>query len=377
MTRVNLPGQFNVRRSAVSIERLEPREMFAGQQTQYVFTYLTSNVATATPIVDSNLINGWGLALSPAGTFVVADNGTGVTTAYDAGGNQSPSSTAPLVVTIPPGAASTTGISAPTGVVLNTSKSFAISSGGKSGVASYLFVTEDGTIAGYNPAVNSAAAVTVVDASASGAVYKGLAVVGTGKKAQILAANFHTGQIDVYNAQYQLVSSNTAFHDLQVPVGYAPFNVETVAGKIYVTYAMQDANKHDDVAGAGHGFVDVYSTKGILLQRFAPQATSLGGTGPFNSPWAVVKAPAGFGSLGGDILVGNFGDGSIDAFNNQGALVAVMQGTNGAVMAQGLWGLAFGKGSHRNTLYFASGPGNEADGAIGTIALPAKVHKHG
>ncbi len=376
MMRVNLPLQSRARPSDSVIERLEARQMFAAGQTLYVQTYLTSNVSAATPIVDLNLVNGWGLALTPDGKFLISDNGTGVATEYDASGNQIPSATAPLVVTIPPGAASTTGISTPTGLVLNTSKSFSISSGGKSGVASYLFATEDGTIAGYNASINPTAAVTVVDASASSAVYKGLAVTGSRKNAQILAANFRTGHVDIYNTKFQLLSSPTAFRDLQVPVGYAPFNIQSISGKVYVTYAMQDANKQDDVAGAGNGYVDVFSTSGKLLQRLDPLATVQGRTGPFNSPWAVVKAPAGFGSLGGDILVGNFGDGSIDAFNNAGALVATMQGSNGAVSFQGLWGMVFGKGPHRNTLYTASGPGSEADGALGTVTLPAKTHKH-
>ncbi len=374
MSKVDLRRQTTVATLFSTIERLEPREMFAAQ-TLYVQTYLTSNVAAATPIVDANLVNGWGLALTPDGKFVIADNGTGVATEYDAAGNQSPSATAPLVITIPPGAASTTGISTPTGVVLNSSKSFAINSGGKIAVASYLFATEDGTIAGYNGSVDSTAAVTVVDASASSAVYKGLAVIGSGKNAQILAANFRTAQVDVYNTKYQLMNSATGFKDLEVPVGYAPFNIESIGGKVYVTYAMQDANQLNEIDGTGNGFVDVFSTKGKLLQRLAPQATALGATGPFNSPWAIVKAPAGFGSLGGDILVGNFGDGSIDAFNSQGALVAVMQGSSGEVSFQGLWGMAFGKGPHRNSLYTASGPGSETDGALGAVTLPPKTHK--
>ncbi len=372
MTRVNLPGQSSVRRSVAVIERLERRELFASTPTLFTAAPLVTDGVLTAPHTDPKLINAWGIAPNPSnGGFAVAANGTGVVSSYDAAG--APTSAA---ITVPAPVGSTSA-AAPTGLVLNTAKSaFKITSGGTSAPATYLVATENGTIAGINTSVNATSALTGVDASTNGAVYKGLAVLGSGKSAQILAANFHNATVDVYDSKFQPVSTAAKFRDQSIPVGFAPFNVQVIANKVYVTYAMQDTAKHDDLAGAGNGYVDVFSTKGILMQRLAPQATALGGTRPFNSPWGLAKSPAGFGTLGNTILVANFGDGTIDAFNRAGALVAVMQGTSGQqIQIRGIWGLAAGAGKHHNALYLTAGLASETEGVLATLIAQARTKK--
>jgi uncharacterized protein (TIGR03118 family) len=222
-----------------------------------------------------------------------------------------------------------------------------------------------------------------VDNSASGAVYKGLALLtvpsgNTLPAGQYLfATNFHAGTVEIYNSSYQAVTAPTgAFQDPTIPAGFAPFGIQAINGNLYVTYTKQDAEKHDDVAGAGNGYVDVFSPSGILLQR-------LGGPGvqpELNSPWGVVQAPANFGTFSNDILVGNFGDSHISAFNpTTGAFVGQISNAQGQPMtftggfqgsSIGLWGISFGNGNGSgatNTLYFNSGINDEADGVFGSI----------
>src|SRR5207247_10089243 len=237
------------------------------------------------------------------------------------------------------------------------------------------FASEDGTISGWNPAVppppTSTHAQVAVDNSASGAVYKGLAIAVTSVGDRLYATNFHAGTVDVFDASFHAVPGG--FTDPDLPAGYAPFGIRALGGVIYVTYALQDADKHDDVAGVGHGFVNAFDTDGHLLRRVASR-------GRLNSPWGLALAPADFGQFSGNLLVGNFGDGHINAFDlarfaGNGELQprGQLHAADGPPIAiDGLWALAFGNGASAgptNALFFTAGPFDEADGLFGKLVV--------
>jgi uncharacterized protein (TIGR03118 family) len=343
-------------RARLVVERLEGRSLLSAG---YVQTNLVSDIPGAAQATDANLVNPWGIALAPGEPFWVSDNGTGKSTLYDGAG-----AVQPLVVTIPAPTAGAT--AAPTGVVFNPSNTFSVSAGGKSGASAFIFATEDGTIAGWSPAVNSTQAVIAVDRSAAGAVYKGLAIGSSAAGTFLYATDFHNGTVDVFNTSFAKVSLAGSFSDPSIPAGFAPFGVQNIGGSLFVTYAKQNDEKHDDVAGAGNGYVDVFDTSGNLVKRFASQ-------GALDSPWGLAQAPASFGALGGDILVGNFGDGTINAFDpNSGAPLGPLQGASGQTLAiPGLWGLTFGtggSGGSTGTLYFTAGTDHEQHGLFGSLA---------
>jgi uncharacterized protein (TIGR03118 family) len=302
---------------------------------------LVSDLPGVADRVDPNLVNPWGIAYGPTTPFWIADNHTGVSTVYDGNGVQTRTAVAI------PGPAGSKLPGAPTGVVFNSTTDFAVTPGQP---AKYIFATEDGTIAAWN---SGAAAVLKGDLSALGTVYKGLALGSSGGKNYLCATNFNAGRVDVFDANFTPVALAGSFTDPNLPAGFAPFNIQNIGGKLYVTYALPDAAKHDDVSGPGNGYVNVFDTGGNLLQRLVSK-------GPLNSPWGVVLAPAGFGGFGGALLVGNFGDGRINAFNPAtGAwLGALRDGSGKALEIEGLWGLIFGNGSRAgdtHTLYFAAG----------------------
>lgn len=312
---------------------------------------------------DPNLVNPWGLSFNPGGDVWVADNGTGVATLYD--GLGTPQS---LVVTIPPPDGGTPP-SAPNGNVFNfanvDASLFVVSKGMSSGPALFFFSTEDGTISGWNPTVDLNNAILVVDNSMNGTVYKGLALAGSGGGLMLYATDFHNNQVDVFDTSFKPVTTPGGFRDREIPRGFAPFNIQNILGNLYVTYAKQDAEKHDDVAGPGNGFVDVFSPDGFLIQRFARR-------GVLNSPWGLVLAPAGFGKFSGNLLVGNFGDGRIHAFDfPTGTPLGTLRAPDRSpLVIDGLWGLHFGNGvadQPPTTLYFASGPDQENHGLYGSI----------
>lgn len=306
----------------------------------YVQTNLTSDLPGVAANQDTNLVNSWGIAAGPATPFWVADNGTGVATIYNGSG-----SALSLVVTVPPPAGSAD-TAAPTGIVFNGTTSF--------GGSHFIFATEDGTISSWTSGTSA-----VLQATTPNAVYKGLAIGNNGTSNLLYAANFAAGKIDVFNSSFSSVSVPGGFNDPSIPPGFAPFDIKTIDGQLYVTYAMQDAAKHDDVAGPGNGFVDVFDTNGNLVRRLATG-------GALNSPWGLAVAPSTFGAFGGDLLVGNFGDGTINAFNlTTGALLGQLNDSNGSLLVnQGLWGLEFGNGVQGldpNTLYFTAGiPGPDS-----------------
>jgi len=298
-------------------------------------------------VVDPNLIDAWGLSQSPGGAVWVSDNGTGLSTVYNRTNGQIQS----LVVTIPQGA--------PTGnVYVPSSIDFQLTENGKSGAAAFLFDSEAGVISGWAPSVDASNAIVGVNNSSAGAVYKGLAL-DTGTQ-QLYAANFSQNKIEVYNTQFQLVSS---FTDTSLPARYAPFNIVDVNGTLYVAFAERDKSGKNEVDGAHKGYVDVFNTSGQLQSHLIAK-------GFLNAPWGMQIAPSGFGSYGGDLLVGNFGNGWINVYDpTKGTWLATLQGKKGPLTIQGLWSLDNGPGTGQ--VSFSAGPGAEAHGLLGIIE-PAK-----
>lgn len=337
-----------------------------GSQGFYQQTNLVSDLDGVAKFKDAHLVNAWGLVHGPATPWWISDNGAGVSTLYDGNGNAfPPPPTGPLVVTIPPPASAPPGtLAAPTGVVFNGTSGFVVSKGSNSGASRFIFSTEDGTIAGWNPAVDPTHAVLAVDRSAvgAGAVYKGLAIGSTKDGTFLYATNFRFGKIEMFDANFHLVSS---FTDQQLPVGYAPFGIQSIGGNLYVTFALQDAAKHDDVAGQGHGFVDVFSTSGQLMRRLISH-------GQLNSPWGLALAPASFGIFSNDLLVGNFGNGRINVYDpNTGERLGQLKSQAGdPIVIDGLWALEFGNDAiagPSNVLFFTAGIDGEMHGLFGKI----------
>jgi uncharacterized protein (TIGR03118 family) len=338
----------------------------------YHQTNLVSDLPGLAPLQDPQLINPWGLSASPTSPIWVSDNNAGVTTLYTGAGNKvnpPPFGEPSVEIPAPDGGPGGT----PTGTVFNTafsptSHDFVITQGSKSAPSLFLFATEDGTVLGWNPGVGGASATIAADRSTAtdiggdvGAVYKGLTNGSVGSTNYLYASNFRFGTVDVFDGQFQLQTWAGAFTDPSIPNGYAPFGIQNIGGLIYVTYAQQKGDKHDDVKGPGHGFVDVYSTSGALLQRLASG-------GALNSPWGLASAPAGFGNFHGDILVGNFGDGKISAFTPAGTFRGQLKSeTSAPIQIDGLWGLRFGTGVDVSSLFFAAGLDGETHGLFGKI----------
>lgn len=314
---------------------------------------LTSDIPAVAAFTDANLVNPWGLSIGPSGPWWVSDNGTGLSTLYIASG--APQS---LVVSIP--SATGQGTGTPSGTVYNASTTdFKI----HNFATPFLFCTEDGTISGWY--TGTIAFITVNNNN--GAVYKGMALASASGANYLYVANFHAGTVEVYDGTYAAHSFGpNAFVDSSLPSGYAPFNIQLIPGnKLVVTYAKQDAAKHDDVPGPGNGYVDVYDTQGNLQFRLAHNLF-------LNSPWGVVVAPTGFQGFAGDLLIGNFGSGLITAYNaSTGAWIGNMLNVNNLpVQIDGLWALAFGNGGSggpATTLFYTAGPYGEAHGIFGAI----------
>lgn len=336
----------------------------------YRQTNLVSDIQGLAKFTDAHLKNPWGLSSSSSSPIWVSDNNAGVTTLYRGDGTAvTKANGEQLAPTIPAPGGGPGG--SPTGTVFNPTNEFVVTKNKMSGKAFFLFATEDGVIAGWNPTVDIDNAVLAVDNSAAtdstgdvGAVYKGLAIGSVGSANFLYAANFRFGRIDVFNGQFKPATLPGSFSDPSIPAGFAPFGIQNINGQLVVTYAKQNAAKHDDVKGAGNGFVDVYSTSGGLLRRFATQGT-------LNSPWGLALAPASFGNFHGDLLIGNFGDGRINAYTAGGVFRGQLKSeTKAPIQIDGLWGLRFGNGGAGgsvNTLFFAAGINDEADGLFGTI----------
>lgn len=352
---------FRVPAALALAEPLENRSMFAVSPVPvFTNTPLVSDGSVSAAHTDANLVNPWGIAFNKSDVMWVGDNGTGVSTVYDTAGNLG----AP-VVTLPPAAGGSTN-AAVTGVVFNSggSKAFRITSGGAVTSPEYLFVSEDGTIAGWGPD-NGSTAINVIDNSASAAEYKGVAMTGKGKKARLYAANFHTGAIEIYDSNFQPVTIAGGFTDPTLPAGFAPFNVQTIGNRIYVTYAAKsDPNATDEIDAPGQGVVNVFDTKGRLRQRLATG-------GNLNAPWAITR---GIGHYKNDFLVGNFGDGTISIFDKRGNdLGHAIDNTGNTLVIDGLWGLAYGVHHDKNNLFYTAGPNDEAGGLLGMLTLNKSV----
>ena len=325
------------------------------QANPYTVHALVSDGATVSaPATDSNLVNSWGLVAGPTTPWWSANNGTNTSTLYSGTGSK-----VALTVAVAGG---------PTGTVFNGSATdFVISQNGKSGVARFLFATEAGTVVGWSPTVNAAAAVTGADRSSGGAIYKGLATTND----RLYASDFHNARVDVFDASFGLMTLPGAFQDPKVPKGFAPFGIQALGGNIFVTYAKQDAAAKDDVPAPGQGYVDEFTPDGQLV---AQVVNSQKKNAPLNAAWGLALAPTGFGNFAGDLLVGNFGNGRVSAYAQSGSKwvykgqLRVADGTPIAI--DGLWGIAFGNGSASGpttSLYFLSGPGAEKHGLFGSI----------
>ena len=319
----------------------------AGADNEYTVHPLASSVAGMAPTTDPNLVNAWGLTASPTSPWWIADNGTSVSTLYRADG-----SIVPLVVQVPV---------RPTGTVF-------WATGAR---ARFVFDTEAGQIRGWLPAQGNQT-IVLADRSSVGAIYKGLALATTAAGDRFYATDFHNGRVDVFDANFALVIAADAFVDSDLPSGYAPFGVQTIGSRVFVTYAKQGPDAVDEIHGQGKGFVDAYDTSGNILARVAQH-------GQLDAPWGLALAPANFGRFSGDLLVGNFGDGQINAyaemangrFEHRGEL---RDASGKSLSIDGLWALQFGHGAPNNgptnTLFFTAGPNDESAGLFGSITAP-------
>jgi uncharacterized protein (TIGR03118 family) len=309
---------------------------------------------------DTNLVNAWGLAAGPTTPWWVSDNGAGVSTLYNAAGAK-----IPLTVTVG---------DAPTGLVFNTTgltdpTAFDLK-GGDGKASLFLFDSEAGTITAWNRSLGTAAEVEV-DGSAQGAVFKGLAIASTSAGPRLYATDFHNRRVDVFDGSWAPVHRPFQFFDPTIPPNYAPFGIQAIGGRVFVTYAKTQPKSNDEQHGPGFGFVDSFdAATGILDGKVAIR-------GALDAPWGIAPAPAGFGDLGGDILVGNFGDGHVNAYRPiLGGLLYLPAGplrdaSGKPIWIDGLWALEFGTGSANGgptgTLFFTAGPDDESNGLFGTI----------
>jgi uncharacterized protein (TIGR03118 family) len=312
--------------------------------------------------INPDVVNAWGLVSGPTTPWWIVDNGTGKSTLYNVA-----TGTFPLTVTVP-GAGGAQGN--PTGIVFNGGSGFVVNNGVGTSAARFIFASEDGTLSAFR----GVPVVTVVpnaQAPAHGAIYKGLAIDSDTNGQFLYATDFHNGAVDIFDASFHAVSMPGAFTDPTLPAGFAPFGIQNINGTIYVTYALQDEDKEDDVAGPGNGFVDAFTTSGAFIRRVASM-------GELNSPWGLALAPANFGRFSGDLLIGNFGDGRIHAFREEDGefeAVGLLHSAGGKpIQIDGLWALQFGHGASAssangltNTLFFTAGPAEEEHGLFGSI----------
>jgi uncharacterized protein (TIGR03118 family) len=332
------------------------REAGAGT---YVRTNLVSDIPGRAQITDPNLVNAWGASYGPGTPLWVSDNGTNVSTLYSGGVHGGTQSIVPLVVHIPGGV--------PTGQVFNPTKQFVVKSpDGSKAPALFLFVGESGHLTGWAPDVPGPAPSTHAQNAVvrHSAVYKGLALARTDRGPRLYAANFASGAVDVFNGRFHRVMTRGNFADRRLPRGYAPFNVAVLRSKVYVAFARQTPGSVDEMHGPGLGRVDVFTRNGVLLRR-------LGHHDQLNAPWGLTIAPRHFGAHSGDLLVGNFGDGRVHAYNPRTlAPTGVLRNrAHHAIVIDGLWALLPGNGTEaaHNQVVFTAGPGDEAHGLLGTL----------
>jgi uncharacterized protein (TIGR03118 family) len=388
------PRPIRLRTFRPTLEPLEERSLLDAGMTGFTVANLVSDLAGVAAHTDVNLVNPWGFAETAGGRFQVAANGSGDTLRLNAQG----ATLGPAVVLQPPLGSPPGATTSPNGVFLNTTPDFVISDDGKSAPAEFIFSTEDGTLVAFNPKVDPKEAILTAQAS-DGAVYKLLAEASNANGNFLFATDFHNNKIDVFDKNFDKVTLGQngwgTFTDPNEPAGYAPFGIKLInvggQDRLFVTYAKQDAAGHDDVAGPGNGFIDEFDTSGHFIQRFAT-GSAVGGTAPLNSPIGMTIAPAGFGpngKFGGALLVGNFGDSHVSAFDlktgqflgqlsdAQGNPLTLNGGVGSSSGSKGLWGIAFGNGhggTNPNALYFAAGINNENDGLFGKVTMTDGGH---
>lgn len=320
----------------------------------YQKTLLVSDISGLAKYTDPHLVDSWGVSFAPGGPFWVSDAITSVATVYNGQGTPQP-----LVVTIPPPAGGT--VALPTGNVYNgSSNAFIVSENGNSGASLFLFDTLTGTISGWSPNVDQTHAILAVDNSKEGAVYTGLAIGGNKSGPLLYAANFALGTIDVFDKNFAPKKLHGSFSDPAIPKGYAPFNIQPIGGDLYVMYARQDR-----VPGKGFGFVDIFGMNGNFIKRLISQSE-------LNLPWGITLAPSNFGKFSNDLLVGNFGNGRMNAFDpSTGAFLGTLTNKKGKPFAfNRLWTLIFGNGGQggkTNQLFFTAGIHQETHGLFGVI----------
>ncbi len=323
---------------------------------------LVSDLPGVALLQDTNLVNAWGISFGPTGPFWVSSTEKGLSVLYavtnDAAGVPHVTKAA-LEVAIP-------GEGNPTGQVFNNTPGF--------NGDLFIFVSEDGTISGWRPALGTTAEVLTTRPTA---VYKGVTLATVGGAPLLLAANFSEGTVDAYNGSMTLVAQ---FTDPDAPEGYAPFNVQNIEGIIFVTFAKQDEDKEDDVAGRGNGLIDVLNPATGAFLRFATGSDAGGHLHEINSPWGVALAPSTFGRHAGELLVGNFGSGTIMTFTADGKFRGLLKSEQGPALAiEGLWALTFGNGGNggeTDILYFSAGPDDETHGLFGSIESLPKPKKN-
>jgi len=322
------------------------------QPGHYRQTNLVADQPGVALVLDTNLVNAWGISSGPSTPFWVSDNGSGLSTLYAVTyvnglvhvAKQS------LEVAIP-------GEGNPTGQLFDSTGSF--------NGDIFIFANEDGTISGWKGSLGTSAEVLV---PASSAEYKGIAMVTTANGPMLLAANFANGTLDAFGTDLKPAGQ---FSDPHTPFGYAPFNVQVLGNTVFVTFAKQDSQKHDDVKGPGHGLIDIFNPNTGKFRRFATGSDAGGHLRAINSPWGLAIAPAGFGKHEDQLLVGNFGSGTIMAFEANGEFKGLLRGVHeGPIVIDGLWGLKFGndgRGGRSSTLYFSAGPDDENHGLFGSL----------
>ncbi len=337
----------------------------------FVFKDLVSDTGGAGVTLDPNLVNPWGIVIGPSRPVWVANNHTDTSTVYDGNGARIPTNS-PIVVSLPGANGKSFDV---TGIAFNNTTDFRVPNAGSMAPAAFIFVGEGGMIAGW-AAIGAANAVNVYQ-DPNGAVYKGVTLADTGGHNFLYASDFHNGKVDVFDATFTKqapTATQFAFADTALPQGYAPFGIQAVkngAGgtwQIYVAYAMRAAGSDDETAGAGLGIVDVFDANGVLIKQLVKAG------GALNAPWGIALAPADFGTLSNALLVGNFGDGKINGYDaSTGRFLGAVTDSAGAPFAKpGLWGIAFGNDAMsqpHNTLFFAAGTNDEANGVYGRIDL--------
>ena len=346
-----------VNAAVIAASAFAPNAVYAGRG--YTQHNLVSDVTCSGDQSDSHLVNAWGLVAGPATPWWVNANGTGTSLIFNAAGVP-----ASLVVTVPV-VSGAQGPSTPTGIAFNGTPDFEVGPGSP---ALFIFATEDGTISGWSPNLTDRTQAAIKVPNTTSAVYKGIAIGSLNGKNLLYAANFKSGAIDVFDANYVATTVPGGFKDSTIPSDFAPFNIQNIGGWLYVTFAKQKAGSDDDQAGPGLGFVDQFTPDGNLVMRLEHGLW-------MNAPWGVALAPATFGEASGRLLVGNFGSGEIATFDpDTGIFQGMLMGRRHPIKIDGLWGIAFGNGGNAgpvDTLYFTAGPGDESHGLFGTLTPSA------